>query len=225
MQVFGGNGYSREFPAERAYRDARITRIYEGTNEINRLLIPTRLLKQSPALFGADARAGALLSRPVATAAARRLAAERDFVARAKRLAIGRSACASAYGDGLKDAQEVQAHIADIVIEIYAVESGDRPRREDVGARRQPRRARRRHRARLRQRCDRSGRARGAGRSWRRWRPRAPTAVSRPRSACRARRGRRHRGGGAAIADAVIEGRSIRSRVRSARSEAAITAP
>ena len=51
MQVFGGNGYSREFPLERMYRDARITRIYEGTNEINRMLIPTRLLKQSPALF------------------------------------------------------------------------------------------------------------------------------------------------------------------------------
>src|SRR5881628_3430471 len=55
VQVFGGNGYSREFPVERMYRDARITRIYEGTNEINRMIIPTRLMKQSPSWFTADA--------------------------------------------------------------------------------------------------------------------------------------------------------------------------
>src|SRR5262249_49469728 len=45
VQVYGGYGYSKDYPAERAFRDARITRIYEGTNEINRMIITTRLLK------------------------------------------------------------------------------------------------------------------------------------------------------------------------------------
>ena len=124
LQVYGGNGYSREFPAERAYRDARITRIYEGTNEINRLLVPTRLLKQLPDLFTAEAAREAL-SGTRSTAAAGPLGHERACVAQAKRLAVGLLGQAAAtYGDRLKDAQEVQAQIADIVMESYAVESG-----------------------------------------------------------------------------------------------------
>jgi alkylation response protein AidB-like acyl-CoA dehydrogenase len=119
VQVFGGNGYSREFPLERMYRDARITRIYEGTNEINRMLIPGRLLKQSPEAFTADAARSALGSHqgPAASQA--------SFVERAKRLAVGLLGTASsAYGPEFKDAQEVQAQIADIIIEVYAIESG-----------------------------------------------------------------------------------------------------
>ena len=123
VQVFGGNGYSREFPVERMYRDARITRIYEGTNEINRLLIPGRLQKQSPALFGDAAAREALADRPSPSARGP-LAAERDFVARGKRVAAALLGQASAmYADGFKDAQEVQAQIADVVIEAYAIES------------------------------------------------------------------------------------------------------
>jgi alkylation response protein AidB-like acyl-CoA dehydrogenase len=117
VQVFGGNGYSREFPVERMYRDARITRIYEGTNEINRMIIPTRLLKQSPASFNGELG-------PAGPGASGALANERDFMARTKRLARGLlGLAASTYGDGLRDAQEVQAQIADIVIESYAIES------------------------------------------------------------------------------------------------------
>jgi alkylation response protein AidB-like acyl-CoA dehydrogenase len=116
VQVFGGNGYSREFPVERAYRDARITRIYEGTNEINRLIIPTRLLKQAAALFGAEDT-----STPPGTS----FGAEHELLARAKRLAIAALRTASqVYGEGVKDEQEILGHAANIIIETYAIESG-----------------------------------------------------------------------------------------------------
>jgi alkylation response protein AidB-like acyl-CoA dehydrogenase len=124
LQVFGGNGYSREFPLERMYRDARITRIYEGTNEINRLLIPARLLKQSPELFTAD-QADRALSETSVDAGSGTFAPERHFVAAVKRGAIGLlGRAATVYGDAMKAAQEVQAQIANVVIEIYALESG-----------------------------------------------------------------------------------------------------
>jgi alkylation response protein AidB-like acyl-CoA dehydrogenase len=128
IQVFGGNGYSREFPLERMYRDARITRIYEGTNEINRMLVPTRLLKQAPGLFSPDGAKQALAQSPLAShtsSVESPLRDAREFVARTKRLAIALLGHASAtYGDALKNEQEVEAQIADIVIEAYAAESG-----------------------------------------------------------------------------------------------------
>jgi alkylation response protein AidB-like acyl-CoA dehydrogenase len=114
VQVFGGNGYSREFPVERAYRDARITRIYEGTNEINRLIIPTRLFK-SGALFGSTVEAAATGGT---------FAAEHELLGHAKRLGIAAlAAAADAYGDSVREEQEVLAHTANIIIECYAIES------------------------------------------------------------------------------------------------------
>jgi len=116
LQVFGGNGYSREFPAERAYRDARITRIYEGTNEINRMLIPTRLLKAGAASLQDDE------TRPPAGGGP--LAAERVVLARIKSLAIAMlTETAAAFRDEVRDQQEILGHIADVVIEAYAIES------------------------------------------------------------------------------------------------------
>jgi alkylation response protein AidB-like acyl-CoA dehydrogenase len=128
VQVFGGNGYSREFPVERAYRDARITRIYEGTNEINRLIIPTRLLKQAGTLFGTHVPAGE----------GHAFMAEHDLLARIKRLAIASlGAAVQATGDDVKDEQEVLAHVADMIIESYAIESG-LARAEKLAARSHP---------------------------------------------------------------------------------------
>jgi alkylation response protein AidB-like acyl-CoA dehydrogenase len=127
IQVFGGNGYSREFPLERMYRDARITRIYEGTNEINRLIIPTRLLKLFPLLFTAEATRDALAGAsriPNPESRHGDLEAETDFVRRLKRLAIALlGSAASVCGDGVKEEQEVLAQIADVIIETYASES------------------------------------------------------------------------------------------------------
>ena len=120
VQVFGGNGYSREFPVERAYRDARITRIYEGTNEINRLIISTRLLK-SAGLVSGSAGPG---SPGVSAEADSGLEAERQALVHAKWL--GQTALATAartFGAAVRDQQEVLAHAADIVLECYAIES------------------------------------------------------------------------------------------------------
>ena len=107
LQTYGGNGYSREFPAERPYRDARITRIYEGTNEINRLIIPTRILRAG---IPAEVPAGGTGDRAV--------------LAAAKRLTVAMLASAAeAFGGRVADHQEVLAHIANVVIDGYAVES------------------------------------------------------------------------------------------------------
>jgi butyryl-CoA dehydrogenase len=126
LQVYGGYGYSQAFPAERAYRDARITRIYEGTNEINRLIVATRLLRNSATahLWIAESAQRALDYTFTSSAPDALFSAERDLLTRAKRLVVftlGRAR--DTYGDALAREQEVLAHIADITIEVYALES------------------------------------------------------------------------------------------------------
>src|ERR1044071_9128164 len=125
LQTYGGYGYSKEYPAERAYRDARITRIYEGTNEINRLIIPTRLLKHEAArhLFDGDTARRALEDAGAQTAplSSTPLRAERHLLARAKRLVIFTLGLAKEkYGDTLAEEQEVLGHVADTTSESYA---------------------------------------------------------------------------------------------------------
>ncbi len=126
VQVYGGYGYSKDYPAERAYRDARITRIYEGTNEINRLIIPTRLLKGAAkdALPEAEEATSDILDRTIVDTGADGLKYVRGALARVKETArLALSAAQYNYDGKLSEEQEVAALTADIVIEAYAIES------------------------------------------------------------------------------------------------------
>src|SRR6202167_3902979 len=130
LQIYGGYGFVEEYPAERAYRDARINRIFEGTNEINRLIITGFLLKR--AMSGQLALMPAIkklmdevLSGPsVGEEIEGPLSEERKLVAQAKKLGLFIAGSATQkYMMAIQDQQEVMGAIADMTIEIYAMES------------------------------------------------------------------------------------------------------
>jgi alkylation response protein AidB-like acyl-CoA dehydrogenase len=130
VQIFGGYGFVEEYPAERAYRDARVNRIFEGTNEINRLIITGWLLKramsgQIPLLPAIKKLMDEVLSGPsMSEGLEGTLAAERAMVANAKKVSLFASGIASQkYMQALADQQEIMGALADIVIETYAAES------------------------------------------------------------------------------------------------------
>ena len=130
VQVYGGYGFVEEYPAERAYRDARINRIFEGTNEINRLIITGFLLKramsgQLPLMPAIKKLMDEVLAGPsVGEELEGPLADERKLVAQAKKLGLFASGAATQkYMQAIQDQQEVMGAIADIVIETYAMES------------------------------------------------------------------------------------------------------
>ncbi len=130
VQIFGGYGYHEEYPAARAYRDSRINRIFEGTNEINRLLIVDMLFKratkgQLPLLSAAKKVAGELMSAaPAGLASSEPLAAEAALVSASKKAFLFASGVAAQkYMDKLRDEQEVVGVLADIVMDTYAAES------------------------------------------------------------------------------------------------------
>jgi alkylation response protein AidB-like acyl-CoA dehydrogenase len=130
VQIYGGYGFVEEYPAERAYRDARINRIFEGTNEINRLIITGFLLKramsgQLPLMPAIKKLMDEVLSGPsLGEELEGPLAEERKLVASAKKLGLFVAGAATQkYMQAIQDQQEVMGAIADMVIETYAMES------------------------------------------------------------------------------------------------------
>ncbi|HCX23606.1 MAG: acyl-CoA dehydrogenase [Flammeovirgaceae bacterium] len=131
VQVYGGMGFSEEAPMARAYRDARITRIYEGTNEINRMLLVGMMFKRAmkgeiDLLGPAMAVAKELTSVPSFEMPdlSAPLAEEKDVLKKLKKAALmvaGKAA--ETFGPKLNDEQEVLMHVADMLIEIYVLES------------------------------------------------------------------------------------------------------
>jgi alkylation response protein AidB-like acyl-CoA dehydrogenase len=130
VQIHGGNGFVRDYPAERHYRDARVNRIFEGTNEINRLLIPGMLIRRAlkgglPLIPAAMRLQDELLSpgsleMPDGGA----MDDQRRACASMKKVALMVLGTAmQKYGEKLTDEQELLSWASDILMDTYASES------------------------------------------------------------------------------------------------------
>ena len=129
VQVYGGYGYSAEYPVERYYRDSRVNRIFEGTNEINRLLITGMLLKRAAAghlpLYEAARRVvDEVMSSSLPAEPSGPFGAELAAIAQAKKaLLFTAGAAVQKFADAIRNEQEVLMHISNIVMEIYAMDT------------------------------------------------------------------------------------------------------
>lgn len=130
LQLHGGYGFIQEYPIEQAYRDSRINRIFEGTNEINRLLIPGTLLRKARSgkldVQGAMVKATTELYNAPQPSECSNESLDREFdaVATIRKIFLGLTGLAvQEFGEKLDEEQEILMKLADIGIELYASES------------------------------------------------------------------------------------------------------
>ena len=127
VQIHGGNGYHQDYMVERAYRDSRINRIFEGTNEINRLLVTGMFLKRAQqGRLGLVKAAKVLMEEILAgpSVAGAGETEERRLVRGAKKIALLLLGSAfEKFGAAMEQQQEVLAGIADVAMEVFAMES------------------------------------------------------------------------------------------------------
>ncbi|OHB78920.1 MAG: hypothetical protein A2W31_10585 [Planctomycetes bacterium RBG_16_64_10] len=131
VQIHGGYGYSEEFPVCRAYRDARVNRIFEGTNEINRLFIPAMLLRRAErgklpllAAIGRVQKELVGMSPMGGSAPTEAIPRAETAVANIRRLTLFLAGVSyQRFGNGLLEEQEVLAGLADAIMELYKLES------------------------------------------------------------------------------------------------------
>jgi alkylation response protein AidB-like acyl-CoA dehydrogenase len=128
VQIHGGNGFVADYPAERRYRDARVNRIFEGTNEINRLLVPGMLIKRGlkgglPLIAAAKAIRDELMS-PAAPTGSKDPASTAAIAAGIKKTAVAAIGLAmETHGQALEQQQEVLMGLADLLLDAFATES------------------------------------------------------------------------------------------------------
>ncbi len=131
VQILGGYGYIQDYTPERAYRDSRINRIWEGTNEINRMLVLDMLMRKAlkgdlPLLPAIQKLTSEFMSYTPSLIESEEttLGAQRKLVEMVKKIGLLAAGVATQkYMDKLRDEQEIVASIADMVIEIFAMES------------------------------------------------------------------------------------------------------